>query len=81
MKIRFIDVLIIFSILMVLSFFVWYLIGDSPTIEQMVVAVVFPSYIFTFGIYKHLNEKFDKINERINIIGERLSRIEGKLNI
>ncbi len=75
--------------------FIWYLLGNSPTIEYIAVTFIFPVYIFVFGMFKGLNDKiennykslisllndkFDKVNEKFYVLGERIAKIEGGLS-
>jgi len=71
---KLINVLIFLSMVLAAVFFIWYLIGNSPAIEHILTVIILPLYLFGFGLYKNLNDK-------ITYIGERLARIEGKLNI
>ncbi len=74
------NVLIALSVAIAIIFFLWYLLGNSPTTEQIILTSILPAYLFAFGIYKHLNDKihnkFEKVNEKLSEIGERLARIE-----
>ena len=69
-----INVLIFISMILAVAVFIWYLLGNSPAIEYILTMIILPLYLFGFGLYKNLNDK-------ITYIGERLARIEGKLNI
>ena len=95
MAVKFINIILFISIILAAGVFIWYLIGDSPTIEYIVITFIFPVYIFVFGMFKGLNdkiennykslinilnEKFDKVNEKFYVLGERIAKIEGGLS-
>ena len=83
--------LIIFGVFLALVMTIWYLFGHSPTIEQLLLAYVVPSYIFTFGIFEKLNNKIENLNNKLSLTREEfqkeigevkriLGNIEGKIN-
>jgi len=58
MKIQ--DVLFIVGIVLALTIIAWYLFGNSPTIDQVLVGMMVANLTFSFKIYgdmqKHLGE-------------------------
>ncbi len=92
-KIAFILIIIWISLLLVMI--LWYLLGHSPTLEQILTMAVISPYILVFGIYERLNNRindnYERLNDKISRtredfqkelgnIKETLGRIEGKLN-
>ncbi len=85
------NLLIALGVLLVIVMTLWYLFGQSPTTEQLLMAYILTPFLFTFGIYERLNGKVEKVNDKLSKtredfqheLGEiknQLGRIEGKLN-
>src|SRR3989338_1283002 len=93
-KIKIINTVTAFSVVLAIIFFLWYIFGNSPTSEQIVAILIIPCYLFMFGTYKSLNntmnirfekindkidEKFEKVNEKFEKTNERLMEISERL--
>lgn len=80
-----IHVMTVLSVLLLIIFLLWFMLGDSPTVEQMFVVLVVPIYLFVFGIYERLNNKLmntrENINRQLSDIKVSLAKIEGKLKL
>ncbi len=85
------NLLIILGMLLAIVMSLWYLFGQSPTTEQLLMAYILTPFLFTFGIYERLNGKVEKINDKLSKtredfqhqlgeIRQTLGRIEGKPN-
>jgi len=85
------NLLIALGVLLAIAMTLWYLLGQSPTTEQLLLAYVISPFLFTFGIYERLSGKIEKVNDKVSKtredfqheLGEiknQLGRIEGKLN-
>jgi len=88
-------ILIIVWTFLLLVMILWYLLGQSPTPEQILTMAVISPYILVFGIYERLNNRindnYEELNDKISQsredfqhelgeIKQTLGRIEGKLN-
>ena len=88
-------ILIIAWAFLLLVMIIWYLLGHSPTPEQILTMAVISPYILVFGIYERLNnrinENYNSLNDKISqtredfqkelgMVNKTLGRIEGKLN-
>ncbi len=70
-------VLIAFSILLALVMIIWYALGHSPTDIQVLIALILSPYIFAFGIYERISNKFDAKIEKLD---EKISQTNSKLS-
>ncbi len=79
------SILITLSVLLLIIFVLWFMLGNSPTLEQMLMIVVLPVYLFVFGVYERLNNKIintrESINRQLGEVKVSLAKIEGKLKL
>ncbi len=79
-----INLAIFFSAVALFVLLLWYMLGNSPTVDQLLLGLIIPLYLFIFGIYEKLNNKIMNIRELfIRDMGEMkvsLARIEEKLS-
>ncbi len=52
--------LIVILLITAVIFLVWFMFGNSPTIEQVVAVLVIPLYVFAFGLYERMNSKIER---------------------
>ncbi|MBS3056705.1 MAG: hypothetical protein J4473_04695 [Candidatus Aenigmarchaeota archaeon] len=93
-KIKIINTVTAFSVVLAIIFFLWYIFGNSPTSEQIVAILIIPCYLFMFGTYKSLNntmnirfekindkidEKFEKVNEKFEKVNEKFEKTNERL--
>lgn len=87
-----IGILTALSVIILVIFLLWFMFGNSPTLEQMLMILVLPVYLFVFGVYERLNNKISNLNNKLSDtregiqkqLGEikvSLAKIEGKLKL
>lgn len=69
---KIIRVLLAISIIVAIVVVIWYIFGNSPTTEQLLLTAVIPLYIYVFYTKEQFNEKWDKLNERVHATREEL---------
>jgi hypothetical protein len=90
MKIKIIDILLTLSILTSLILVIWFIFGNSPTIDQIMVSFITGLFFFLLKQTYDLNNKihqtreymlkeFNKVNIKLEKIDHKLSSIEQKL--
>lgn len=77
-ELKIIDAAVVVATIFGASVLLWYIFGDSPTLEQLLLGIVTPIATIMFSAYKHVDNKIDKINERLAQVGERLAKLESK---
>ena len=89
-KEKIVKVLLIVSLAVLVVFLLWFMFGNSPTIEQLFVLFVLPLYVFVFGIYEKMNARINMLSSKImetreqlqkdlGDMKQRLGRMEGRL--
>ncbi len=76
-----IHIMIVLSVLLLIFFLLWFMLGNSPTLEQMFVVLVVPVYLFIFGIYERLNNRVANLNNKIMDTRESLSQQMGEIKV
>jgi hypothetical protein len=71
--------LVTISIITLIIFMLWFMFGNSPTTEQLLLLLVLPVYLFMFGIYERLNNKVINTREQILLTRESLQRGLGEI--
>ncbi|MEK6950345.1 MAG: hypothetical protein AABX13_01325 [Nanoarchaeota archaeon] len=78
---RFIGALLVISTLVAIVVILWYLLGSSPTPDQLLWAVVLPLYIYIFYTREKFNEKLYKTREGLlKEISETREKLLGELS-
>ena len=75
------SILIVFSVLLLVVFMLWFMFGNSPTLEQMLMILVLPVYLFVLGVYERLNNKVTNLNNKIMDTRESLGRQMGEIKV
>ena len=77
-------ILIVLTVILVIVMTVWYLFGDSPTTDQLLMTYLLAPILFTFAVYEKLNDKVsntrEEVQKELSEIKIQLGRIEGRLN-
>ncbi len=87
---RIVQVLMVISLVLLVIFLLWFMFGNSPTLEQIFVMFVAPFALGLFGVYDRLNNKIMAPRERIHHdmtdirkelteVKEAIARIEGSM--
>ena len=78
-------ILVVLAIILVIVMTVWYLFGNSPTTDQLLMTYLLAPILFTFAVYEKLNDKVsntrEDVQKELSEIKIQLGRIEGRLNI
>ena len=82
--------LIVILLVTAVIFLAWFMLGNSPTIEQVAAVLVIPVYVFAFGLYEQMNSKIERnqkfifqtrelFQSELGKIKQALIRIEEKI--
>ena len=85
-----IKTLIVILLVTAVIFLAWFMLGNSPTIEQVAAVLVIPVYVFAFGLYERMNSKIERnqkfifqtrelFQSELGKIKQALIRIEEKI--
>lgn len=80
MKEAIINTILVLSIILLVVFLAWYMFGNSPTWEQILIVFVLPMATAMFSIYERLNTKIDLVHTQISDIKVSLAKIETRLS-
>lgn len=73
--------LLILSIVLAVIFFIWYISGNSPTAQEVLVVFVLPLYVFVFSVYEKVNKKIDNLHKIIFETRENMQKELGAMKI
>ena len=78
------SILIVLAVILVIVMTVWYLFGNSPTTDQLLMTYLLAPFLFTLAVYEKLNDKVsnarEDVQKELNGIKIQLGRIEGRLD-
>lgn len=90
-KIKIINGVIIVSLIVLIIFLLWFMFGNSPTLEQIMILFFLTLGGALFGVYEKLNNKIERnvtmiyqtrevLRKELGGIKLSLAKIEGKLS-
>mgnify|MGYP001611205364 FL=1 len=65
-KIKVLDVLLWMSILIAIVMVFWFIFGNSPTVEQVVVGMLLPAYFYIFKTKEFVYQTREQLTKKIN---------------
>ncbi|MDY6766099.1 MAG: hypothetical protein SVW77_01920 [Candidatus Nanohaloarchaea archaeon] len=70
------DALFWLSLLIAAALAIWALLGDSPTTDQIIIALIIPALLGIFHLREKHGERTTEIIQRLESIDSTLQRIE-----
>lgn len=76
-----INILLALSILAAIVVLLWYILGNSPTPEQLLITAVLPLYLLVFYTREKLNEKIYNTRESLlKEISDTREKLSGEIS-